>query len=116
MGKYRRVRFLPHAQNEVIDSLQIRMRVMNSLANPVMEMAENMLCHNIHNGQAAKSRAPSETKIECDPILHYLKSAVNINNSADTDQTTKISPALQVNTPNISSTKTRPIHSISSAN
>ena len=58
--------------------------------------------------QTAKSKVPlqtpSETKMEeyHDVILHYLKSAVNVNNSADTDQTTKTSPTLQVNIPNIS--------------
>ena len=58
---------------------------------------------------------PSETKIEehqYGAIPHYLKSAVNVNKSTDTDQTTKTSPTLQVNTPNIS----RPIQSVSSGN
>ena len=58
-----------------------------------------------------------ETKMEeyqYDAILHYLKSAVNVNSSTDIDQTTKSSPTWQVNSPNISST--RPIHSIRSGN
>ena len=49
---------------------------------------------------------PSEIMEEYhDVIPHYLNSAVNTNNSADTDQTTKTSPTLQVNTKNV-----RPIH------
>ena len=46
-----------------------------------------------------------------DAIPHYLKSDVNINNSTDTYQTTKTSPTLQVNMPNI-----RPVNLISSDN
>ena len=33
-ANYQRVRFLPHAQNEVINSIQRKIRVMNSFSNP----------------------------------------------------------------------------------
>ena len=47
-------------------------------------------------------------------ILHYLKSATNLNNMADTNKesTENTSPILQVNNPIIN----RPIHSVSSGN
>ena len=74
----------------------------------------------IDSYQVAKSKAPLKIPLEkmdkYDVILHYLKSADNINTSPDTDHTTKnTSPTLQVNS-NILSTKTRPVNSISSGN
>ena len=52
-----------------------------------------------------------ESKMEYDVIPHYLKLAVNLNNSADTNKE-NTSPTLQVNNPIIN----RPIHSVSSGN
>ena len=55
-----------------------------------------------------------QTNMEYNAFLHYLKSAANFNNSADTKDTKdeNTSPTLQVNNPIIN----RPLHSVSSGN
>ena len=86
--------------------------------NDILELIQNKdpLDLNSESYQTAKSETSSETNMDkYDAIPHYLKSnTINVNNSADTDQTRpKTSPTLQVNIP---STQTRHTHSISSGN
>ena len=86
--------------------------------NEILELIKNKdplgLNSDIERCKTAISEAPlmpsDETKMQYDAIPHYLKSATNLNNSADTN-TDNTSPTLQVNNPII-----RPIHSFSTGN
>ena len=61
--------------------------------------------------EAITPEEDTQTKMECDAILHYLKLAVTFNNSADNKGKDEITPPTwQVNNP------IRPLHSVSSGN